>query len=144
MLYILVVANNRGLNLSFHWFFNYVITFFNKLLSKFGFQWKSLYSSLHSKQLLIWKTLSTKCNVHNFSHFFLSTSNVFKKMNNWWVIKYFQWFWLNCIGDWFGFDISFDIGLKETIDWYIQNQVWLDSATSGDYQSYYRRHYGND
>ena len=40
--------------------------------------------------------------------------------------------------------ISFDTGLKETVEWYIQHQMWLDSVTSGDYQSYYQRHYDTD
>ncbi len=40
--------------------------------------------------------------------------------------------------------VNFDTGLKETIDWYIQHQSWLDSVTSGDYQSYYLRHYNVD
>jgi dTDP-glucose 4,6-dehydratase len=39
--------------------------------------------------------------------------------------------------------VSFDIGLKETIEWYIQHQVWFDSVTAGDYKSYYLRHYAN-
>jgi dTDP-glucose 4,6-dehydratase len=38
--------------------------------------------------------------------------------------------------------INFDIGLKTTIEWYLQNSSWLDSVTSGDYKFYYEKHYG--
>lgn len=37
--------------------------------------------------------------------------------------------------------VSFDNGLKKTIEWYMRNKEWLDSVTSGDYQSYYQNHY---
>ena len=30
-----------------------------------------------------------------------------------------------------------------TVKWYLDNQEWLDQVTSGDYQGYYERMYGN-
>ena len=38
---------------------------------------------------------------------------------------------------------TFDTGIKETIKWYLDNQEWLDSITSGDYMEYYQKMYGN-
>ena len=35
-------------------------------------------------------------------------------------------------------------GLKETIEWYIRNREWLAHVTSGQYQSYYKQHYGSN
>jgi len=37
---------------------------------------------------------------------------------------------------------NFDSGIKETINWYIDNQDWLDEVTSGDYVKYYDEMYG--
>ena len=37
--------------------------------------------------------------------------------------------------------ITFEEGLSKTIDWYLNNQEWLDGVTSGDYQKYYEEHY---
>lgn len=37
--------------------------------------------------------------------------------------------------------ITFEEGLSKTIDWYLNNQEWLDGVTSGDYQKYYAEHY---
>jgi dTDP-glucose 4,6-dehydratase len=33
--------------------------------------------------------------------------------------------------------VSFEEGIKKTIDWYLQNQKWLTNVVSGDYQKYY-------
>lgn len=38
---------------------------------------------------------------------------------------------------------TFDTGIKETIEWYLNHQDWLDSITSGDYIEYYEKMYGN-
>ena len=38
--------------------------------------------------------------------------------------------------------MDFEAGLKETVEWYLENSKWLDSVTSGEYQNYYQRHYG--
>ena len=37
--------------------------------------------------------------------------------------------------------ITFEEGLAETIDWYLQNQEWLQHVTSGEYQRYYQAQY---
>ena len=37
--------------------------------------------------------------------------------------------------------ISFEEGLEQTVDWYLQNEEWLKHVTSGDYQNYYRKFY---
>ncbi|MEG1290657.1 MAG: hypothetical protein RSE25_10560, partial [Bacteroidales bacterium] len=31
--------------------------------------------------------------------------------------------------------------IAETIQWYLDNQNWVDRITSGDYQNYYRKMY---
>jgi dTDP-glucose 4,6-dehydratase len=38
--------------------------------------------------------------------------------------------------------VTFEEGLEQTIDWYLTNQKWLDHVTSGDYQGYYEKQYG--
>jgi len=37
--------------------------------------------------------------------------------------------------------VTFEEGLSETIDWYLQNQEWLKHVTSGEYQKYYEVQY---
>ena len=37
--------------------------------------------------------------------------------------------------------VTFEQGLDRTIDWYLDNQVWLDHVTSGDYREYYKKQY---
>lgn len=37
--------------------------------------------------------------------------------------------------------VTFEEGLKKTIDWYFDNQEWLDHVTSGDYREYYKKQY---
>jgi dTDP-glucose 4,6-dehydratase len=37
--------------------------------------------------------------------------------------------------------VTFEQGLSETIDWYLQNQDWLNHVTSGEYQNYYELQY---
>jgi len=37
--------------------------------------------------------------------------------------------------------ITFEEGLSKTIDWFLENQKWLDNVTSGTYQVYYRSQY---
>ncbi len=39
--------------------------------------------------------------------------------------------------------LQFEEGLTRTIDWYLENQSWLDAVTSGTYQQYYDEMYGN-
>ncbi|MFV0212747.1 dTDP-glucose 4,6-dehydratase [Empedobacter falsenii] len=37
--------------------------------------------------------------------------------------------------------VTFEQGLSLTIDWFLENQEWLDNVTSGDYQNYYEKQY---
>ena len=37
--------------------------------------------------------------------------------------------------------VTFEEGLNKTIDWYLNNEVWLNNVTSGDYQLYYEKQY---
>ena len=37
--------------------------------------------------------------------------------------------------------IDFEEGLRRTVDWYLANDAWLASVTSGDYQKYYTLQY---
>ncbi|MDM1073033.1 dTDP-glucose 4,6-dehydratase [Empedobacter brevis] len=37
--------------------------------------------------------------------------------------------------------VTFEEGLSKTIDWFLENQEWLDHVTSGDYQNYYKEQY---
>ena len=39
--------------------------------------------------------------------------------------------------------LQFEEGIEITIDWYLNNQDWLDGVTSGAYQEYYTKHYDN-
>ena len=38
---------------------------------------------------------------------------------------------------------TFETGIKETIQWYLDNQDWMDQVKSGEYQQYYEKMYGN-
>jgi len=37
--------------------------------------------------------------------------------------------------------VTFEEGLTQTIDWYLQNHQWLQHVTSGEYQKYYQAQY---
>lgn len=37
--------------------------------------------------------------------------------------------------------VKFEEGLEKTVDWYLQNDEWLNHVTSGDYQKYYESQY---
>jgi len=37
--------------------------------------------------------------------------------------------------------IEFSEGLEKTVDWYLENEDWLNSVTSGEYQNYYVKQY---
>ena len=39
--------------------------------------------------------------------------------------------------------VTFEEGLSKTIDWYLENDDWLDSVTSGNYKKYYQKQYKN-
>lgn len=36
---------------------------------------------------------------------------------------------------------TFETGLRQTIDWYLENRSWWENILSGDYQSYYKQQY---
>jgi len=38
--------------------------------------------------------------------------------------------------------VTFEQGLALTVDWYLDNQSWMDGVTSGDYLQYYQEQYG--
>ena len=38
-------------------------------------------------------------------------------------------------------ETCFEVGIVKTIEWYLNNQAWVEEVTSGDYQHYYERMY---
>jgi dTDP-glucose 4,6-dehydratase len=38
---------------------------------------------------------------------------------------------------------TFEVGIKETIQWYLDNQEWTNQIRSGEYQEYYEKMYSN-
>ena len=38
--------------------------------------------------------------------------------------------------------LQFEEGISKTIDWYLENKEWLEDVTSGNYQQYYEKMYG--
>ena len=38
-------------------------------------------------------------------------------------------------------ETTFEVGIKKTIKWYLDNKEWMDNITSGDYQKYYTKMY---
>lgn len=39
--------------------------------------------------------------------------------------------------------VSLDEGLRETVDWYLTHPEWVEKTKSGEYRSYYEKHYLN-
>ena len=39
--------------------------------------------------------------------------------------------------------ITFEIGLRKTVEWYLDNADWLENVTSGTYKEYYNSQYAN-
>jgi dTDP-glucose 4,6-dehydratase len=39
--------------------------------------------------------------------------------------------------------VTFEEGLERTVNWYLDNQKWLDNVTSGAYATYYEKQYSN-
>jgi dTDP-glucose 4,6-dehydratase len=37
--------------------------------------------------------------------------------------------------------LQFAEGLEKTVNWYLENEKWLNDVTSGDYQKYYEKNY---
>jgi dTDP-glucose 4,6-dehydratase len=40
-------------------------------------------------------------------------------------------------------EVTFEVGLEKTVDWYLDNQQWLANVTSGEYLKYYENMYQN-
>lgn len=40
-------------------------------------------------------------------------------------------------------ETTFETGIVKTIRWYLENQKWVEEVTSGNYQAYYEKMYGN-
>ncbi len=40
-------------------------------------------------------------------------------------------------------EYTFDVGIRETIQWYLNNRDWMDKVRSGVYMEYYQKMYGN-
>jgi dTDP-glucose 4,6-dehydratase len=38
--------------------------------------------------------------------------------------------------------VSFEEGLRHTVDWYLENRQWVDDILDGTYMEYYRKQYG--
>ncbi|MGL5414440.1 MAG: dTDP-glucose 4,6-dehydratase [Clostridium sp.] len=38
-------------------------------------------------------------------------------------------------------ETTFEVGIKKTIEWYLDNKEWMKNVTSGDYQKYYNKMY---
>ncbi len=38
-------------------------------------------------------------------------------------------------------EVSLETGIRETIDWYLQNRQWVDRVQSGEYQTWIKSHY---
>lgn len=38
--------------------------------------------------------------------------------------------------------LEFEEGLEKTVDWYLENEEWLNRIVSGDYKKYYEEMYG--
>lgn len=39
--------------------------------------------------------------------------------------------------------LQFEEGIERTVQWYLDNQAWLDDITSGEYENYYENMYGS-
>ncbi|GAB5615733.1 dTDP-glucose 4,6-dehydratase [Faecalimonas canis] len=40
-------------------------------------------------------------------------------------------------------ETKFEVGIKKTIQWYLEHEDWMKNVTSGSYQKYYKEMYGN-
>lgn len=38
-------------------------------------------------------------------------------------------------------ETTFEVGIKKTIQWYLENKEWMNNITSGEYQNYYSKMY---
>ena len=37
--------------------------------------------------------------------------------------------------------VTFEVGLSKTIDWYLENEEWMQNILSGEYEEYYKKQY---
>jgi dTDP-glucose 4,6-dehydratase len=37
--------------------------------------------------------------------------------------------------------LQFEEGLEKTVDWFLENEDWLENVTSGNYLDYYKEQY---
>ncbi len=37
--------------------------------------------------------------------------------------------------------VTFEQGLEKTVDWYLENEKWINNITSGEYEKYYQKQY---
>ncbi len=40
-------------------------------------------------------------------------------------------------------ETTFEVGIKKTLKWYLDNKEWVENVTSGEYQKYYDKMYSN-
>ena len=40
--------------------------------------------------------------------------------------------------------MTWENGLQTTIDWYLNNQQWVDHIRNGEYRNYYKAMYGSE
>lgn len=40
-------------------------------------------------------------------------------------------------------ETAFEVGIKKTLQWYLEHKEWVENVTSGTYQDYYKNMYGN-
>ena len=40
-------------------------------------------------------------------------------------------------------ETNFEVGIRKTIGWYLENRTWWETIISGEYRDYYERMYGN-
>ena len=38
--------------------------------------------------------------------------------------------------------VGFEDGLRQTVEWYLENQDWVENVVTGEYQEYYEKVYG--
>ncbi|MEM8520409.1 dTDP-D-glucose 4,6-dehydratase [Flavobacterium sp. PL12] len=39
--------------------------------------------------------------------------------------------------------VAFEQGLERTVNWYLENETWLNNINSGEYATYYEKQYAN-
>lgn len=40
-------------------------------------------------------------------------------------------------------ETTFEVGIKKTLKWYLDNKAWMQNVTNGQYQEYYKKMYGD-